>query len=109
MDQPTAYVPGQYPPASTTVQQHVHGESTNVSHGYVQMERVEPVTQVQAPEAPPERTEEPLTASLAPAENVDLCPIEPVPTAQQRQWSAPHMEWDATRLGNSFSFLLVTA
>lgn len=38
-----------------------------------------------------------MTEPGEPAENIELGYTEPTPTIEQRRFSAPHMEWDATR------------
>ncbi|KAF2275105.1 nucleotide-diphospho-sugar transferase [Westerdykella ornata] len=52
------------------------------------------------PEAPPEAplttTELPFSEPGEPAENLLLGIVEPTPTVEQRRFSAPQMEWDAT-------------
>jgi glycogenin glucosyltransferase len=42
-------------------------------------------------------TEAPMTEPGEEAENIDQGVIEPTPTVQQRKFSAPEMEWDATK------------
>lgn len=42
-------------------------------------------------------TTPPMTEPGEPAENIDQGHTEPTPTTEQRRFSAPHMEWDATR------------
>lgn len=42
-------------------------------------------------------TENPMTEPGEVAENIDQGLVEPTPTAEQRKFSAPEMEWDATR------------
>lgn len=48
-------------------------------------------------EEPAVSTEAPFTEPGEPAENIDQGLQEPIPTVQVRKFSAPHMEWDATR------------
>lgn len=38
-----------------------------------------------------------MTEPGEPAENIDLGYVQPTPTVELRRFSAPHMEWDATR------------
>lgn len=38
-----------------------------------------------------------MTEPGEPAENIDHGYVQPTPTVEQRRFSAPHMEWDATR------------
>lgn len=49
------------------------------------------------PEAKINSTEAPFTEPGEPAENIDQGIVEPPPTIEVRQFSAPQMEWDATR------------
>lgn len=49
------------------------------------------------PEAPITTTEPPMTEPGEVAENIDQGVTEPIPTAEQRKFSAPEMEWDATK------------
>ena len=42
-------------------------------------------------------TEQPLSDPGEPAENIDQGVVEPTPTVEQRKFSAPEMEWDATK------------
>jgi len=49
------------------------------------------------PEATVNTTELPFTEPGEPAENISQGIIEPPPTVEVRKFSAPHMEWDATR------------
>ncbi|KAL5438591.1 hypothetical protein PMIN07_011666 [Paraphaeosphaeria minitans] len=49
------------------------------------------------PETPAASTEMPLSEPGEAVENIDQGLTEPIPTSQQRKFSAPHMEWDATR------------
>jgi glycogenin glucosyltransferase len=111
---PPQYVPGQpYIPPSATVQQHVFGEATNIYGGVAPERRIAPpsttdvapaiappsMTQPPAPvEVPTSTVEEPFTEPVEQAEAIDQGIIEPAPTVEQRRFSAPQMEWDATRL-----------
>jgi glycogenin glucosyltransferase len=45
----------------------------------------------------PTTTEPPMTEPGEKAENIDQGVTEPIPTEQQRRFSAPGMEWDATK------------
>lgn len=49
------------------------------------------------PEAPATTTEPPMTEPGEAAENIDQGLAEPTPTVQQRKFSAPLLEWDATK------------
>ena len=42
-------------------------------------------------------TEVPFTEPDEPAENIDQGRVEPQPTVEERKFSAPYMDWDATR------------
>ncbi|KAF1834763.1 nucleotide-diphospho-sugar transferase [Decorospora gaudefroyi] len=50
-----------------------------------------------APEAPAVTTEPPMTEPGDEAQNIDQGVLEPTPTVQQRKFSAPEMQWDATK------------
>lgn len=76
---------GQYAPASGVVQSQVHDDAANVG------------TQAVQPEATVTTTDAPFTESGEPAEMIDQGIVEPTPTVEQRRFSAPHMEWDATK------------
>jgi glycogenin len=89
-----------------TVQKHVTGEATDMYYGFSEAERIAPppVTEV-APqivpsisvEPPPTAVEVPFTEPGEEAENLEQGVTEPVPTIEQRKFSAPQMEWDATQ------------
>lgn len=49
------------------------------------------------PEATVNTTEMPFTEPGEPAENIDQGVVEPAPTVEVRRFTAPQMEWDATR------------
>jgi glycogenin glucosyltransferase len=49
------------------------------------------------PEAIVNTTELPFTEPGEPAENISQGIVEPAPTVEVRKFTAPHMEWDATR------------
>jgi glycogenin glucosyltransferase len=46
---------------------------------------------------PPATTEQPLSEPGDLAENIDQGVVEPTPTVEQQKFSAPEMEWDATK------------
>jgi glycogenin len=50
-----------------------------------------------SPQSPTTTVEEPVTERSPDAEVMDQGIIEPVPTTEQRRFSAPKMEWDATQ------------
>ncbi|KAJ4361002.1 glycogenin glucosyltransferase [Didymosphaeria variabile] len=82
--------------SSTVAHQNVHGES--VVSGDAPTQHSASISQsVVEPEAPGTSTEMPLTEPGEASENIDQGFTEPTPTSQQRQFSAPEMEWDATR------------
>ena len=49
------------------------------------------------PEAQSNTTEAPFTEPGEEGENIDQGRVEPLPTVEARRFSAPYMEWDATR------------
>lgn len=48
-------------------------------------------------ETPQQSTEQPMSDPGEPSENLSHGVTQPVSTTQQRKFSAPRMEWDATR------------
>ncbi|KAF2455924.1 hypothetical protein BDY21DRAFT_365139 [Lineolata rhizophorae] len=93
----TAYVPGHYAP-STTVQRYVTGESTRADFGITAFAQAPaPAPPAPQPEAAVMTTEPTFTEQGEPAENIQQGIVEPTPTAEQRRFSAPQVEWDATR------------
>jgi glycogenin len=94
-------------PPSATVQKHVFGEATDIYYGYPPEERIAPppATEVaptiaphsEPPEIPKITAEEPFTEPIPEAEAIEQGIVEPVSTTEQRRFSAPQMEWDATR------------
>ncbi|PSN67661.1 nucleotide-diphospho-sugar transferase [Corynespora cassiicola Philippines] len=81
-----------------TVQQHVQGETTSTDFGTSSIQQLAPEQpDLVEPEAPTTTTEVPLSEPGEVVENIDQGVVEPTPTAEQRRFSAPHMEWDATR------------
>lgn len=100
MFQVNDYVSGSYAPSSTNVQSEVKGESSSTDNGYPATGY--PPTSIPPPsQSPPEAsltsTEAPLTESNEQIEQLEQGLIEPTPTVEQRKFSAPQMEWDATR------------
>lgn len=62
------------------------------------IESTPPAAAPQLPAGPPSTaTEIPFSEPGEEAENIDQGNIEPTPTVEVRRFSAPHMEWDATR------------
>lgn len=83
---------------SSVVQQHVHGETTSADFGTASTQHITSVPEIVVePEAPMTTTEAPLSEPGEEAENIDQGVTEPMPTAEQRRFSAPQVEWDATR------------
>lgn len=128
-EQAPQYQPGKpYVPPSATVQKHVFGESTDIYHGYAPEERIAPppaydFAPAMAPHAAPDvpfpsqsqtatiTVEEPFTEPIPEPEAIEQGRVEPTTTTEQRRFSAPHMEWDATQyvqLFNSLSAQLLT-
>lgn len=81
---------------TTTVHRHVYGESSNVDFGQSNDGYAGPVPEINEPEGT-HTAEAPFTESGEPAENIEQGIFAPVPTVEQRRFSAPQMEWDATR------------
>lgn len=87
------------------VQAQVKPESQNSGDGYYAtgypVENTQGAESHGAPAPPPEATatstEMPFTEPGEPAENIQQGIVEPAPTIEVRRFSAPHMEWDATR------------
>ncbi len=93
----TSYTPSLGSLPSTTVQQHVHGEATNVDFGTSSFEHITPAPETVKPEAATTTTEQPFSDPGETSGNIDQGAVEPTPTAQQRKFLAPTMSWDATR------------
>ncbi|ORY14951.1 nucleotide-diphospho-sugar transferase [Clohesyomyces aquaticus] len=81
---------------TSTVQQQVFGETTSTDFGTSSFSHMTTIPEIVEPEAPA-TTELPLSEPGDLAENIDLGVVEPTPTVEQRKFSAPEMEWDATR------------
>lgn len=82
---------------STTVQQYVHGQATSADFGTSSLQHIAAVPDIVEPEAPIITTEAPLSEPGEAVENIDQGVVEPTPTIEQRKFSAPQMQWDATR------------
>lgn len=86
---------------STTAEQHVQGQTTSADFGPSAAQDITSVPAiVVVEEPPPTATEVPFSEPGELAENIDQGVVEPTPTSQQRKFSAPVMEWDATRYVN---------
>ncbi|KAL9062556.1 MAG: hypothetical protein Q9157_008819 [Trypethelium eluteriae] len=79
------------------VQSHVVGEATSVDHGYPALVAQQSAVGESEPEAPITTTEQPFTDPGERVENIQQGAEQPVPTVEQRRFSAPYSEWDATR------------
>jgi glycogenin len=103
IDRQTSYYSKQTQDAPRTVQYYVKGEKTTSYLGYSQAEPQPnqpppPTIHVQPPpEASVTTTEGAMGDQPEPVEQMDKEEFEPTPTAEQRRFSAPHMEWDASR------------
>lgn len=85
------YMSGRYTPASAVIP---HVAEPALSGTY----NVEP-------EALVTTTEPDMAEPIIPAEELTKGTVEPVPTAEQRRWEAPPMEWDATRSVSSINMV----
>lgn len=81
---------------NATIQQHMHGEGTRADGGTSAVEHLT-VPEIREPEAHATSTETPMTEPGERAENIDQGKEAPVSTQEQRRFSAPRAEWDATR------------
>ncbi|KAF2433221.1 nucleotide-diphospho-sugar transferase [Tothia fuscella] len=87
------YTPGKQSASSTmAIQKQVFGEPTEIDYGSPRIVLHEPT-----PDNPPTAIEQPFTEPGEVAENLMEGITEPTPTIEQRRFSAPQMEWDATR------------
>ncbi|KAK4984874.1 glycogenin glucosyltransferase [Elasticomyces elasticus] len=96
----TDYISGEYAPASTTVQSQVKGEAISADHGYSYTTLSQPMPEHAVQPEPGfshMTADQPFTDPGEMVESIERGVIEPTPTAQVRRFSAPHMEWDATR------------
>ena len=83
---------------SRVVQQEVKGEADSADHGYYATGYpLAPTQPAPPPEAPATSTEAPFTDPGEAAEDINQGRVVPPPTTEVRRFSAPHMEWDATR------------
>ncbi|KAJ4304817.1 glycogenin glucosyltransferase [Kalmusia sp. IMI 367209] len=82
--------------SSAVAQQQMQGE-TNAASGAAPTQHPTPAPDIVKPEAPATSAEMPLSEPGEVVENIDQGLTEPTPTSQQRRFSAPQMEWDATR------------
>lgn len=103
-DQTSDYLSGRREPISRGIQQEVKSETRSPDQGYYAtgypVESTQPAPAPQPPspsEAPVTTTESPFTEPGEDAKNIDQGRIESQPTIELRRFSAPHMEWDATR------------
>ncbi|KAF1816067.1 nucleotide-diphospho-sugar transferase [Eremomyces bilateralis CBS 781.70] len=103
---PIARPPTAQPHVEKEVEQKVEQEvekgdrSTGFEHPALGYTDHIPTTVVRAaPTTTPETpaTEVPMTEPGEPAENIEQGVTQPTPTVEQRRFSAPHAEWDATR------------
>ncbi|KAF2875622.1 nucleotide-diphospho-sugar transferase [Massariosphaeria phaeospora] len=79
-------------------QQHGQGETNSTITGIVSHPHTTRVPGIVAePEAPVTSTEMPLSELGEKAENIDQGILEPTPTVEQRRFSAPQIDWDATK------------
>ena len=84
--------------ASNQNQRHVQGKAERTKGDTLHTQFSAPIPKsVIEPEASIVTTEPPLTEPGEPAENIDRGLVEPTPTVQQRKFSAPVMQWDATK------------
>ena len=104
---------GQSVPGIRTVQQYVKGEQTQSASGWAATgqlpgDQPPPPTPSDHPaipapssylpsDEPDTSLELPLTESSDKAEDLEKGLIEPTPTSEQRKYSAPFNDWDATR------------
>ncbi|KAF2837745.1 glycosyltransferase family 8 protein, partial [Patellaria atrata CBS 101060] len=70
--------------------------NTNTDYGYSSISHLTSQPQSGEPEAPPQ-TETPFSEAGEVVDNIETGHTQPVPTVEQRRFSAPQMEWDATR------------
>jgi glycogenin glucosyltransferase len=88
LKQPSAPIPSQL---ASEVTQYVNGETKTSTHHI-------PVPEIVVePAAPAPSTEQPLSNPGYVPENIDQGVTEPTPTVEQRRFTAPQMEWDATK------------
>ncbi|KAF2257751.1 nucleotide-diphospho-sugar transferase, partial [Lojkania enalia] len=95
---PTTAAPGVPPPehSSWTVQ-HVQGEATGADRDTSSAPHTTSIPTIIEPEGSETATELPPSEPGERVENIDQGVVEPMPTVEQREFSAPQMDWDATR------------
>lgn len=94
--QTSDYIHGKDTSASLAVRREVR--SSSESDGYYATGYPKDSTQPAPPhEGATTATEVPFTEAGEQAENIGQGRTEPTPTVEVRKFSAPHMEWDATR------------
>jgi hypothetical protein len=97
----TSYYSGQGRDAPRTVQSYVTGENTTTYLGYSsaqpQPQGLPQINIQPPPEASVTTTEGAMGDQPEPEEQMAQHDFEPTPTAEQRRFSAPQMEWDASR------------
>lgn len=98
-EQTRQYIGGQRHPVTEFVQDYKPAAQTYYATGYpvhpidVQQQSHHPAEEHQ----PTRAATPPMTEPGEPSENLDQGNVQPTPTAEQRIFSAPYMEWDATR------------
>ncbi|KAH4258411.1 hypothetical protein HBI70_231530 [Parastagonospora nodorum] len=75
---------------------HLRRDASGTTHLQIQSSAPVPNIVIE-PEASVTTTEPPMTDPGEVVENIDQGVLEPVPTTEQRKFSAPDMEWDATK------------
>jgi len=78
-------------------QAYTEGETANVDSSTLLVQHSAPIPTIVEPEAAVTTTEPPLTETVELAEVIDQAVVEPTPTETPRKFSAPEMEWDATK------------
>ncbi|KAF2106127.1 nucleotide-diphospho-sugar transferase [Lophiotrema nucula] len=84
-------------PGSSGVGAHVQGETTSADFGTSSIQHLTQIPTIVEPEGSATHTEAPLSEPGEAAENIDQGVVDPTPTSQQRKFSAPVMQWDATK------------
>ena len=97
--QKTAYYSGQYQERPKSVQDYVKGEETVYLPVYSQTQPQDtPAIPIDEPqEVPTVATEQPMGDQPDTSEQVHQQAFQPIPTVEQRKFSAPHVEWDPAR------------
>lgn len=73
------------------------GEDPSAGYGY-EFSLTEPATREEpTPEMPTKTSELPLAEEIEPAESIKQSETTPVPTLEQRRFSAPMADWDPIR------------